>query len=105
MQPGVGQLRARVLGEFVLEGVEPRRLGSRKARTLLKVLALARGRPVAVDALADCVWPETAPARPAEQVGVLVSRLRAVLGAGRLPRSGAGYTLRLDWLDLEALGA
>jgi DNA-binding SARP family transcriptional activator len=44
----------RVLGGFEIEGVDPHRLGSRKARTLLKVLTLARGRPVSVDHLIDC---------------------------------------------------
>src|SRR5579884_2619802 len=96
-------VRLRVLGEFGVDGVEPIRLGSRKARTLLKVLALARGRPVSVDRLVDVLWPQGAPARPEDQVAVLVSRLRAVLGHHRLPRRDAGYALVADWLDLDAL--
>jgi DNA-binding SARP family transcriptional activator len=86
-----------------VEGVEAHRLGARKARTLLKVLALARGRPVSVDRLVDCLWPAEPPARPAAEVAVLVSRLRAVLGADRIVRSDAGYGLRANWLDLDAL--
>ena len=99
-------LRVRVLGSFEVEGLAPHKLGSRKARTLLKVLAMARGRPVGVDELIERLWPddEGAPSRPDEQVAVLVSRLRAVLGSDRLIRTGAGYSLRYDWLDLEALG-
>jgi DNA-binding SARP family transcriptional activator len=99
----VGELRLRVLGAFEVEGVDALRLGARKARTLLKVLALARGRPVSVDRLVDCLWPAEPPARPAAEVAVLVSRLRSVLGADRLMRSDAGYELRADWLDLDAL--
>jgi DNA-binding SARP family transcriptional activator len=95
-------LQVRVLGEFEVEGIDPRRLGSRKARTLLKVLALARGQPVPVDRLVDCLWPEAPPARPSEQVAVLVSRLRAVLGGDRLPRTGGGYALVVDRLDVDA---
>jgi DNA-binding SARP family transcriptional activator len=99
----VDPLRVRVLGGLEVEGIDPGLLGSRKARRLLKVLALARGRPVTVDALVDCLWPVDAPNRPADQVRVLVSRLRGVLGADRLPRSDAGYALVVDWLDLDAL--
>lgn len=96
-------MRVRLLGSFDVEGVPERRLGSRKGRTLLKVLALARGVPVSVDRIADVLWGDDQPARPADQVGVLVSRLRGVLGAERIARSDAGYSLVADWLDVEEL--
>lgn len=83
--------------------MEPHRLGPRKARTLLKILALARGRPVTVDHLIDCLWPEGPPARPASQLAVLVSRLRSTLGPERLARTTAGYSLQIGWLDLDAV--
>jgi DNA-binding SARP family transcriptional activator/tetratricopeptide (TPR) repeat protein len=100
------ELRVRVLGGFEIEGFGAHQLGSRKARTLLKVLALARGRPVAVDELIERLWPdeEQSPSRPDEQVAVLVSRLRAVLGPDRLIRTDAGHSLRYDWLDVAELG-
>ena len=103
MDASIGSLRIRLLGPFGIEGVDGGRLGSRKARTLLKILALARGKPVSVDRLADCLWGDVAPARPADQISVLVSRLRAVLGAERLVRTDAGYALVYDWLDLDAM--
>jgi DNA-binding SARP family transcriptional activator len=90
-----------VLGGFGVDGLAERELGSRKARLLLKVLALARGAPVSVDRLADILWDEDLPARPADQVGVLVSRLRRVIGGDRLTRSEGGYRLRADWLDID----
>src|SRR4051794_37338830 len=98
-------IRVRVLGEFEIEGLSRHELGSRKARTLLKILSVARGRPVAVDLLVEYLWPdeEEAPQRPEEQVAVLVSRLRATLGAERLVRTDAGYRLVTEWLDLDAL--
>jgi DNA-binding SARP family transcriptional activator len=101
----LGDVRVRILGEFEIEGLAIFRHGSRKARTLLKILILARGRPVAVDHLIECLWPgeHDAPKRPEDQVSVLISRLRAVLGPERLPRSDAGYKLVYDWLDLDAL--
>ncbi|MGQ0521114.1 MAG: ATP-binding protein [Actinomycetota bacterium] len=96
-------MRVRLLGSFEVEGVPERRLGSRKGRTVLKMLALARGAPVSVDRIADVLWGDDQPARPADQVGVLVSRLRGVLGAERIARSDAGYALIADWLDVEEL--
>jgi len=76
---GLPQLRVRLLGGLDVEGVGGPGLGSRKARTLVKVLALARGTAVPADSVVEALWPddEDTPARPVEQVGVLVSRLRS----------------------------
>ncbi len=98
---GLSKLKVSVLGALEIQGVDPRALGSRKARTLIKVLAVARGQPVPVQALVERLWGDRLPARPSQQVSVLVSRLRAVLGSERLPRSDAGYHLRADWIDLD----
>jgi DNA-binding SARP family transcriptional activator len=106
--PPVDELRVRLLGGLQVEGLEAKQVGSRKARTLLAALAVARGAPVGADALADVLWGEELPAKPSDQVGVLVSRLRGVLGTDRILRTDAGYALRADWLDvaeLEARGA
>ncbi|MEA3020768.1 MAG: hypothetical protein QOI47_2292 [Actinomycetota bacterium] len=97
--------RVRVLGGLTVEDVGERELGSRKGRLLLKVLAVGRGSPVSSDRLAEILWGDRQPARPGEQVGVLVSRLRAVLGTDRLPRTDAGYALLADWFDLDELAA
>src|SRR5947209_7917237 len=99
----MGGVRVRVLGTFEVEEVSARDLGSRKARTLLKVLALAGGTPVSVDRIAEVLWGDDQPSRPADQVGVLVSRLRGVLGGERITRAGSGYALRTDWLDVNEL--
>ena len=98
-------LRIRLLGGLAVDDVPERDLGSRKARTLLKALALARGSSVPTDRLVDLLWGDSPPARPSEQVGVLVSRLRGVLGAERLPRTSAGYAVVADWLDVDELAA
>lgn len=97
-------LRIRLLGDLRVEGLDPAALGSRKARTLIAALALARGRPVSVGAIVDILWPHDAPVEPEHQVAVLVSRLRRVLGQQRLQRSAAGYAAVCDWLDVAALG-
>lgn len=97
----VGELKVSVLGALDIHGVDKHALGSRKARTLIKVLAVARGQPVPVPRLVDCLWPDRPPARPSQQISVLISRLRSVLGPDRLPRSDAGYQLLADWIDLD----
>jgi DNA-binding SARP family transcriptional activator/tetratricopeptide (TPR) repeat protein len=96
-------LRVRVLGGFAVEGIEERALGTRKARLLLKRLAVASGRPVAPGDLAIAVWGDDLPQKPNDQLSVLVSRLRSVLGAERLPRTDAGYQLCADSFDLVEL--
>lgn len=96
-------LRVRLLGGLEVEGVPVLSLGSRKARAVLRRLALAGGAYVAADDLVDTAWPEGPPHRATEQLGVLVSRLRGVLGAERLERHPAGYALHADWLDTAAL--
>jgi DNA-binding SARP family transcriptional activator/tetratricopeptide (TPR) repeat protein len=101
----VALLRVRTLGPFEIDGLSEHAVGSRKARTLLKVLALARGAPVSIEFLIDALWPHAAPARPADQVAVLVSRLRTVLGGERLRHADAGYSLRADWLDIVEFDA
>jgi DNA-binding SARP family transcriptional activator len=54
---------------------------------------------VSVDELAAAVWGDDLPRNPPDQVSILVSRLRGVLGSDRLPRSDAGYCLAADWFD------
>ena len=54
---------------------------SRKARTLLKLLAVERARLVPVDRIAEVLWADDPPAEPAGSVATLVSRLRRALGS------------------------
>jgi DNA-binding SARP family transcriptional activator/tetratricopeptide (TPR) repeat protein len=99
----VAELRVHLLGGLSVEGVPVLSLGSRKARAVLRRLAVAAGGYVAGDELVDVAWPEGPPARAGEQLGVLVSRLRAVVGTERLERHPAGYALHADWLDTSAV--
>jgi DNA-binding SARP family transcriptional activator len=96
-------LAVRLLGEFAVDGVESQALGSRKARLALHLLALADGQPVPGDVLADALWADAPPARPEDQVAVLMSRLRAVLGRDRIEHRDGGYLLHADWLDAAEL--
>jgi DNA-binding SARP family transcriptional activator len=96
-------LAVRVLNDFGVDGMEPQSLGSRKARLALHLLALAGGQVVSSAALADALWGDTPPAKPDDQLAVLVSRLRSVLGRDRIEHRDHGYRLRCDWLDATEL--
>ena len=87
-------LAVRVLGDFGVDGVEPQALGSRKARLALQLLALAAGQVVPSDVLVDALWDDAPPARPDDQLAVLMSRLRSVLGRDRIEHRDRGYLLR-----------
>ena len=93
----------RVLGGLDVEGVQPHAVGSRKARSLLRLLALARGRVIPTRDLVAALWGDAPPAHPADQVAVLVSRLRGVLGKDRIVHIEPGYRLIYDWLDAAEL--
>jgi DNA-binding SARP family transcriptional activator/tetratricopeptide (TPR) repeat protein len=96
-------LAVRLLGEFGVDGIEPAALGSRKARLALQLLALAQGGTVPSAVLADALWAEAQPAKPDDQLAVLMSRLRSVLGRERIEHRDGGYLLRCDWLDVAEL--
>lgn len=98
-------LAVRVLGDFGVDGVEPQALGSRKARLALHLLALADGQAVPADVLIDALWGDAPPARPEDQLAVLMSRLRSVLGRDRIEHRDQGYLLHRDWLDAAELAA
>ncbi len=96
-------LAVRVLGDFGVDGIEPQGLGSRKARQVLHLLALGEGQAVPSGVLIDALWDSAPPARPEDQLAVLVSRLRSVLGRDRIEHRDHGYLLRCDWLDATEL--
>lgn len=96
-------LSVRVLGDLDVQDVDLTALGSRKARTVLWLLALARGQAVSGDRLATALWGDAQPARPPDQVAVLISRLRRVIGRERVQHVDAGYRLAYDWLDADEL--
>jgi DNA-binding SARP family transcriptional activator/Tfp pilus assembly protein PilF len=98
-------LALRVLGDFGVDGVEPQALGSRKGRLALAVLALGGGQAVPSDVLIDALWEDAPPAHPEDQLAVLVSRLRSVLGRDRIQHRDRGYALRCDWLDAAELAS
>lgn len=108
-------LEIRCLGPFELyrQGklVTPETVQRRGALTLLKILLVHEGRPVARDALADLLWPEVDPEAGANRVYVLVHALRQVMEPSNANRhwqfirsEGDRYYFNLDSshrLDLQ----
>ena len=92
-----------MLSDFGVDGVEPQALGSRKARLALHLLALGHGHSLRSDVPIDALWGDAPPARPEDQLAVLMSRLRSVLGRDRIEHRDGGYLLRYDWLDAVEL--
>jgi DNA-binding SARP family transcriptional activator len=87
----------RLIGYFAV-GRDRRQLadaevGSRKARTLLAVLAVENGQFVNIDHLVDVLWHGVLPRRPTAYVATLVSRLRGVLGSDVITGGSRGYRL------------
>jgi DNA-binding SARP family transcriptional activator len=68
-------------------------VGSRKGRTLLAVLATARGTVVPIDRIVAALWPGQPPRHPAENVATLVSRIRSHLGPDVVRGGRTGYRL------------
>ena len=91
------QVELHLAGPFgvVRDGVRLADVGlrSRKARTLLKLLAVERARLVSVDRITEVLWAGDPPAEPAQHVATLVSRLRRVLGSDVIRGGRHGYQL------------
>ena len=96
-------LAVRVLSDFGVDGIEPQALGSRKARLTLQLIALGAGQAVPTGVLIDALWDTAPPSRPEDQLAVLMSRLRSVLGRDRIEHRDQGYLLRCDWVDATEL--
>jgi pentatricopeptide repeat protein len=82
--PSVSRTQIQLCGRFVLERDGHRiesRLPSRQGRLLFAYLALNRDRAATREELVDALWPYATPADAPSALTVLVSKLRAALGA------------------------
>jgi len=80
--------RVQLCGRYVVELNGARlesRLPGRQGRLLVAYLALNRDRPVARGELVEAVWPGELPRDPADALAALLSKVRTVFGAERLP--------------------
>jgi len=93
----------RLLGAVAVDSAGDDALGPR-SRQLLTALALNRGTPVSESSLIDIVWGGEGelPANPARSLQTHISRLRTLLGAEAIERTGAGYRLVAEhvWIDI-----
>jgi len=69
-------------------------LGSRKGRTLLKLLVVNRGHIVGTERIIEVLWGETTPGHADENIAALVSRLRNVLVREYIQGGKGGYVFR-----------
>ena len=86
----------RLLGPLEVRlGNGPIRLGPRKQRAVLAMLALEPGRTVSADRLAEGLWGDSLPPSAAKMVQLYVSHLRRALGGDgvRIVTHGRGYEL------------
>jgi DNA-binding SARP family transcriptional activator len=87
----------RLLGPLeVSEGERSLALGGVKQRSLLAILLLHANELVTSDRLIDQLWGATPPRTAAKSVQVYVSRLRKLLGDGRLTTRPPGYVLHVE---------
>src|SRR6478609_1293744 len=98
-------VRVHLVGDLRVEnGAEVYRgpaLGSRKARTLLALLAAEPHRSFSVDEIADVLWPGDPPVSAARTVASLVSRLRSTTASELIAGSPVGYRLGRVEVDVE----
>ncbi|WP_165956516.1 ATP-binding protein [Kribbella antibiotica] len=98
-------LECRVLGPVrVLVDGTVVEVGGALPRRLIAALALADGKPVSDDRLAQAMWDDQPPAKAAAAMQAYVSRLRSALGTtyrNRLGRTPAGYFLHADEIDVR----
>src|SRR5512132_4688876 len=95
----------RVLGsiEVVENGRGPIALGGPKQRTVLAHLILRANHLVPTEVLIDQVWGEEPPETVRNALQSYASHLRKALGAERLEGSRAGYLLKAEPSELDAI--
>jgi len=95
----------RILGsiEVVENGGGPIALGGPKQRAVLAHLLLRANHLVPTDVLIDEVWGEEPPETVRNALQSYASHLRKALGAERLEGSRAGYLLKAEPSELDAM--
>ena len=100
----LANVQIRLLGPVAaFAGDEPLQLGGMRERALLALLALSPGQVINTDRLIDELWGEDLPAKPANALQALVSRLRRSIGTDAIATRAPGYLLDIDGDDVDAI--
>ncbi len=96
-------MRVRILGpiEVIVDGSTVP-VPSGRTTALLAALALAPGRPLSMDALADRVWGEELPADVRGSLATCALRLRRAIGHEAVRSAADGYRLAVGEEDVDA---
>jgi DNA-binding SARP family transcriptional activator len=77
-------------------------IGSRKGRTLLKLLLVNRGHMVPADLIAEVLWGDRPPPKAEENLASLVSRLRGRFGPRIIQGGRRGYAFAVGpWAQTD----
>ncbi|HEU4865153.1 MAG TPA: AfsR/SARP family transcriptional regulator [Actinomycetota bacterium] len=92
----------RILGSLrVCDGDREITVSGHKQRGLLALLLLHANQSVSEDGLIEALWGEGASEKAGRNLHVLVSRLRASIGADRVLREAGGYLIRVEEGELD----
>jgi DNA-binding SARP family transcriptional activator/tetratricopeptide (TPR) repeat protein len=102
---GGGDVRVRILGEFEVLDAElrPIKVGGRRQRALLALLATRPSEVVSADRLVDALWGNDPPANAPNALQTVVSRLRRAVGDDRVLTRPPGYVLAISGADVDAI--
>ena len=95
----LGRLRVRRPDGSIVDNAEWR---TGKTADLVRLLALAGGRPVRVDALLDSLWPSVEETKARASLRTAASQIRRTLGVDCIERGFDGLALNNAWIDAEA---
>lgn len=95
----LGRLRVRRPDGSIIDNTEWR---TGKTADLVRLLALAGGKPVRVDTLLDCLWPSVEAAKARASLRTAASQIRRTLGVDCIERGFDGLALLNAWIDADA---
>ncbi len=95
----LGRLRVRRPDGSIVDNTEWR---TGKTADLVRLLALAGGRPVRVDTLLDSLWPSVEETKARASLRTAASQIRRTLGVDCIERGFDGLALNNAWIDAEA---
>jgi len=99
-------LRIQMLGEFTVwvdnEKIPEKQWHSRRACSLIKLLALSHGRRMARDQVAETLWPDSDPAASANNFHQSLYAARGIVGAQHLVLEDGWLQLVVSSVDTEA---